>query len=67
MLDIAYRDRKTNLWVIEKQRLNMSEDGNGPEQDTSAGYEITDGATPTGNLTKLKDLVKGRRDGGDMN
>ena len=43
--------------------MNKSEDGSGPEQGTSAGYEITDGhcVSPPGN-PKKKDLEDGRRD-----
>ena len=48
---------------------NKSEDGSGPGQGTSAGYEITDGhcVSPPGNHTKGKNLEEGRRDGGETN
>ena len=44
--------------------MNKSEDGNGPGQGMSAGYEITDGhcVSPPGNPTKGKDLEEDRRD-----
>ena len=44
--------------------MNKSEDGSGPGQGTSAGYEITDGhcASPPENPTKGKDLEEDRRD-----
>ena len=43
--------------------MNKSQDGSGPEQGTSAGYEITDGhrESPLGNPTKGKDLEEDRR------
>ena len=68
MLNITYRDRKTNIRVREKTQVtevNMSEDGSRPGQGTSAGYEITDGhcVLPPGNPTKGKDLEESRRDG----
>ena len=41
MLNITHRDRKANIWVREKTKvtdiIEQSEDGSGPEQDTSAG------------------------------
>ena len=49
--------------------MNKSEDGSGPGQGTSAGYEITDGhcVSPPGKTTKEKDLAEDRRDVGETN
>ena len=55
-----------NIWVREKTKvtyvIDKSEDGSGPGQVTSAGYEITDGhyASPPGNPMKGIDLEEGR-------
>ena len=44
--------------------LKKSEDGSGPGQGTSAGYEITDGhcASPHGHPTKGKYIEEDRRE-----
>ena len=49
--------------------IEQVEDGSGPGQGTSAGYEITDGhcLSPSGNTTKGKHLEEGRLDGGETN
>ena len=50
--------------------MNKSEDGSGPGQGTSAGYEIKDGhrVSPTGNTTKGKhQKEEDRRDVGKTN
>ena len=49
--------------------MDKSEDGNGPGQGTSAGYEITDGHTVSlpGNPTKGNDLEEDQRDDGETN
>ena len=72
MLNITYRDRKTNIWVREKTKVTYvieSEGVSGPGQCTSAGYAITDGhcISPVGNPTKGIELEKGRGDGGETN
>ena len=71
LLNITFRDRKTNIWIRDKTMVTdvIEQVGSGPGQGTSAGYEITDGhcASPPGNPTKGKDLKEGRRDVGETN
>ena len=47
ILNITYRDRKTNIWVREKKYvkevIRKVRRGNGLGQGTTAGHEITDG------------------------
>ena len=73
MLNIIYRDRKTNIWEREKAKvidvLDQSGERRGLGQGRSAGYEITDGhcVSPPGHPTKGKDVEEGQRDGGETN
>ena len=70
MLNIAYRDRKTNIWVREKTKVaDVIEQVRRRKTGTSARYEITDGhcVSPPGNPTKGKDLEEDRRDSGERN
>ena len=73
MLNIAYRDRKTNIWVREKTMvIYVTEQVRRRKwtwAGTSAGYEIIDRncVSPLGNPTKGKNLEEGRRDGGETN
>ena len=63
MLNITYRDRKTNIWVREKTKVtDKSEDGSGPAQATSAWYEITGGhrVSPPENPTYEGKRPRGR-------
>ena len=55
MLNITYRDRKTDIWVREKTKVTSVIE---QIRRRKAGYEITDGhcISPPGNPTKLKDL-----------
>ena len=65
MLNIIYRDKKTNIWVREKTKVtDVIEQVRRPGQGTSAGYEITE---ITGNPMKGKDLEEDRRDVGETN
>ena len=47
MLNMAYWDRKTNIWVREKTKvtyvIEQVRRRSGPGQGTSAGYDIIDG------------------------
>ena len=45
MLNIAYRDTQTYIWIREKTKVTdvIERDRSGPGHGTSAGYEITDG------------------------
>ena len=71
LLEVTYRDRKTNIWVREKTKVTHVTEQvrrrSGPGQGTLAGYEMTDGdcASPPGNLMKGNDQEEDRRDGGD--
>ena len=71
MLNITYRDRKTNICIRKKTKATdlIEQVRSGPEQGTSAGYEITDGhcVSPPGNPMKGKDVEEGQRDSGEMN
>ena len=64
MLNITYRDRKTNIWVREKTNvtdvIEQFKDGSRPGQGRSAGYDITDGhcVSPHGNPMKEKSKRK---------
>ena len=64
MLNMAYWDRKTNIWVREKTKvtdvIEQVRRRSGRGQGTSAGYEIIDGhsISSPGNPAKGKDQRK---------
>ena len=65
MLNITYRDRKTNIWLKENTNITdvIEQVRRRKWTYTSAGYEITDGhcVSPPGNSTKGKDLEASER------
>ncbi|MEG7521924.1 MAG: hypothetical protein M3H12_02325, partial [Chromatiales bacterium] len=70
MLNITYRDGKTNIWVRERSKVIDVMEQVGRRKWTWAGhiskYEITDGhhVSPPGNPTMGNDLEEDRRDNG---